>query len=68
MENNTLENDTLENMSNAEIVAAMQSILASPYQNWLSTWGKNIAFKRYAEELYRRAYSGKIPEWRYGPR
>lgn len=63
-----MENDTLENMSNAEIVAAMQSILASPYQNWLSTWGKSIAFKRYAEELDRRAYDGKIPEWEYGPR
>ena len=68
MENKTMENAALENMSNAEIVAAMQSILDSPYQNWLSTWGKSIAFKRYAEELYRRAYDGKIPEWEYGPR
>ena len=62
-----MEKDTLENMSNAEIVDAMQRILASPYQNWLSTWGKNIAFNRYSEELYRRGYAGQIPLWKYGP-
>lgn len=58
----------LHELSSEAIISAMQEILASPYQNWLSTWGKNIAFNRYKEELYRRGYAGEIPEWRYGPR
>ncbi|WP_194756656.1 hypothetical protein [Aliidiomarina indica] len=63
-----MSDQNLHELSNEEIIIAMHKILESPYQNWLSTWGKNVVFNRYKEELYRRGYAGEIPEWRYGPK
>ena len=65
LQNETLNEPDYSKLSNTELVEKMNSILASPYQNWLSTWGKNILFNKLRDELLKRGYSDKIPVWNY---
>ncbi|MCH8493583.1 MAG: hypothetical protein LAT53_10155 [Idiomarina sp.] len=65
MQNETFNNSDYSKLSNAELIEKMNQILASPYQNWLSTWGKNRTFDALRNELLKRGYSGEIPIWNY---